>query len=304
MELPESLQNIIDIIQKVVSTTLFQVNDFQFTVGSIIKFVLIIFVIIILSKLFHRHILRRILSRFDIDKSIQYNMLRVSQYLLTVIAVIVALQSIGFNLTGLTVVFGMLSVGIGFGLQNITSNFISGLILLFERPINIGDRVTVGDIIGKVEAINMRATTIKSLNNISIIVPNSEFISNTVTNWSHGDSKIRVDIEVGVSYESDLDKVLNVLKAIADNHPEVLGQPESDVLFRSFGDSSWNMMLRVWIKNPEDYYKIISEVNCEIVRKFKENNIVVPYPQRDLHFVSNFPQLKKTDDNLPEKGEV
>ncbi|MFH2049128.1 MAG: mechanosensitive ion channel domain-containing protein, partial [bacterium] len=158
MKIPESLQDIIDVINKIVSTTLFQINDFHFTIGHIVKFVLIILVLIVLTKLFNRHILRRILRRFEIEDAVQYSMLRVSQYILTVIVVIIALQSIGFDLTGLTVVFGMLSVGIGFGLQNITSNFISGIILLFERPINIGDRVTVGDIIGRVDAINMRAT--------------------------------------------------------------------------------------------------------------------------------------------------
>ncbi|MFH2049490.1 MAG: mechanosensitive ion channel domain-containing protein, partial [bacterium] len=137
------------------------------------------------------------------------------------------------------------------------------------------------------------ATIIRSLNNISIIVPNSEFITKTVTNWSHGETKIRVDIEVSVSYDSDLDNVLKVLYFIAENNTIVLKNPKADVLFRSFGDSSWNMMLRVWIENPEDFYKIISEINCEIVRKFKENNIVIPYPQRDLHFISNFPGTDK-----------
>lgn len=296
MEVPDSLQNIIDIIREIVSTTLFQIKDYPVTIGSIIKFVVIIVVFIIISKFFNRHVLRRILSRFDIEKAVQYNMLRVSHYIISVIAVIVALESIGFDMTGLAVILGMLSVGIGFGLQNITSNFISGIILLFERPINVGDRVTVGDIIGRVAEINMRATTIKSLNNISIIVPNSDFISKTVTNWSHGDTKIRLDIEVGVSYDSDLDEVLKVLKTIADEHPKVLKQPKPSVLLRSFGDSSWDMMLRAWIENPEDYYLIISDINCEIVRKFRENDITIPYPQRDLHFISNF----QKDD---EKGE-
>ena len=135
-------------------------------------------------------------------------------WLTTLIIAIVAFQTIGINLSGLAVIFGLLSVGIGFGLQNVVSNFIAGLILLFERPISVGDRVTVGDTEGDVMEIKIRATIIRSLNNISIIVPNSEFISGRVINWSHGDAKVRLEIEVGVSYNSDLDLVLASLKEV------------------------------------------------------------------------------------------
>ena len=125
-----------------------------------------------------------------------------------------AFQFVGINLSGLAVIFGLLSVGIGFGLQNVTSNFIAGLILLFEQPIKIGDRIMVGDTEGDVLEINIRSTTIRSLNNVSIIVPNSEFVSSNVVNWSHGDPKIRLVVEVGVSYQSDLDTVLRSLQEV------------------------------------------------------------------------------------------
>jgi small-conductance mechanosensitive channel len=171
----------------------------------------------------------------------------------------------------------------------VTSNFIAGLILLFERPIKVGDRVTVGHTEGNVIAINMRSTTIRSLNNISIIVPNSEFVSSQVINWSHGDPKVRLVVDVGVSYNSDLDKVIRSLHEVAEESPNVLKHPEPDVLFSSFGDSSWNMKLRVWLENPENYYKILSDINCAIVRKFRENNIEIPFPQRDLHVRSPLP---------------
>ncbi|MBN1212237.1 MAG: mechanosensitive ion channel, partial [candidate division Zixibacteria bacterium] len=183
----------------------------------------------------------------------------------------------------------------------ITSNFISGLILLFERPIKVGDRVTVGDTEGDVLAINMRSTTIQTLDNIAIIVPNSEFISANVTNWSYGDPKIRLQLEVGVSYNSDLDAVLQSLKEVADEHPKVLREPKPDVLLRGFGDSSWNMILRVWIAHPKRYHTIRSELNCAIVRKFREKNIEIPFPQRDLHVRSPLPLPLRTE---PEKIDV
>ena len=202
-----------------------------------------------------------------------------------IIGIILSFQFIGINLSGLAVIFGLLSVGIGFGLQNVTSNFVAGVILLFERPIKIGDRVTVGGTEGDVTAINFRSTTIRSLNNITFIVPNSEFISKEVINWSHGDLKIRMDIEVGVSYNSDLDKVLTALKEIAEENENILKFPQSDVLFKSFGDSSWNMMLRVWIANPKVHHILRSEINCAIVRKFRGMGIEIPFPQRDLHLI-------------------
>lgn len=166
-------------------------------------FIIVITIFYMLSRLLQTLLRNKILAHFRIDQGTQFTMARISHYLVMVIGLIVAFQFIGIDLSGLAVIVGLLSVGIGFGLQNITSNFIAGIILLFERPIKIGDRVTVGRTEGDVVAINMRSTTIRSLNNIAIIVPNSEFISSQVINWSHGDPKVRLVVEVGVSYNSD-----------------------------------------------------------------------------------------------------
>jgi small-conductance mechanosensitive channel len=212
---------------------------------------------------------------------------------------VVAFQFIGLNLSGLAVIFGFLSVGIGFGLQNITSNFVSGIILLFERPIRIGDRVTVGDTEGDVVAINMRSTTIRSLRNITIIVPNSEFISSQVVNWSHGDPKVRLDVPVGVSYNSDLDTVINALYEVGKENVDIMDDPKPEVLFDEFGDSSWNLKLRAWLKNPYDYYRIRSSINSDIVRKFRHYGIEIPYPQRDLHVRSPLPVPFRASDEVP-----
>jgi small-conductance mechanosensitive channel len=268
---------------------LFEINRTPVTLSSIVMFVVVITIFYIFSRLFQNLLRNKILAHFRIDKGTQFTMSRVSHYLVMIIGLIVAFQFIGIDLSGLAVIVGLLSVGIGFGLQNITSNFIAGIILLFERPIKIGDRVTVGRTEGDVVAINMRSTTIQSLNNIAIIVPNSEFISSQVINWSHGDPKVRLVVQVGVSYNSDLDLVVRGLREVADESPHVLKTPEPDVLLSSFGDSSWNMELRVWLPDPYQYYFIRSEINCAIVRKFRQRGIEIPFPQRDLNIRSPLP---------------
>jgi small-conductance mechanosensitive channel len=138
-------------------------------------------------------------------------------------------------------------------------------------------------------AINMRSTTIRTLKNITIIVPNSEFIQSNVTNWSHGDPKVRLDIQVGVSYGSDLDTVIRCLEEVAEEHPAVLKQPKPAVVLTGFGDSAWNMALLSWLGTPEKYYAHRSEMYMAVVRKFRENNVEIPFPQRDLHLRSPLP---------------
>jgi len=276
-------------VQGFLDTRLFTIGTTEVTLSAIFVFLFIILVVVILSRLFARKFVERILIRLQIEEGTRYTFRRIIELTFILIGAIIAFQSIGINLSGLAVIFGLLSVGIGFGLQNITSNFVAGLILLFERPIKVGDRVTVGGVEGDVMDINIRSTTVRSLNNIDIIVPNSEFVSSQVVNWSHGDRKIRLDIEVGVSYQSDLDTVLPSLKEVALENPEILRDPEPDVLLREFGDSSWNMKLRVWIDNPKRHPVVRSDINCAIIRKFRENGVEIPFPQRDLHLRSPLP---------------
>jgi small-conductance mechanosensitive channel len=268
---------------------LFEINRTPVTLSSIVMFIVVITIFYILSRLLQNLLRNKVLAHLRVDKGTQFTMSRIGHYLVMIIGLIVAFQFIGIDLSGLAVIVGLLSVGIGFGLQNITSNFIAGIILLFERPIKIGDRVTIGRTEGDIVAINMRSTTVQSLNNIAIIVPNSEFISTQVINWSHGDPKVRLVVEVGVSYHSDLDLVVRALREVAHESPYVLKTPEPDVLLSSFGDSAWNMELRVWLPDPYQYYFIRSEINCATVRKFKQLGIEIPYPQRDLNIRSPLP---------------
>jgi small-conductance mechanosensitive channel len=289
MDVPSTPTDLWATIQAFIEYKLFEINQTPITLASILLFFVFLALFFIVSRILNRVLLRRLLTRFHIDEGIRYTIIRINHYVVMIVGTLLAFQFIGINLSGLAVILGFLSVGIGFGLQNITSNFVSGIILLFERPIRVGDRVTVGEVEGDVLAINMRATMIQSLTNISIIVPNSEFVSGRVVNWSHGDPKIRIDLEVGVSYSSDLDTVLDALQSVAAEHPKVLSVPKPDVLLTSFGDSSWNMMLRVWVGDPKGHYNVRSELNQAVVRKFREVGVEIPFPQRDLHVRSPLP---------------
>ncbi len=279
-----AFQEILGFIYKVMNFPLFPIGqNTKITAASILVFVLVLAAFSILAKIITRVILKKILAQTTLEEGVQFTFTRITNYLMLVIGAIVAFQFIGVDLSGIVVILGFLSVGIGFGLQNLTSNFISGIMLLFERHVQIGDRVTVAGTEGDVEEINIRSTTVRTLNNVSIIVPNSEFISANVINWSHGDIKVRLDIDVGVSYDSDLDTVLKALHEVADECKDVMKMPKSDVLLMSFGDSAWDMRLRIWIEDPKKYNEVRSDINCAIVRKFRANNIEIPFPQRDLH---------------------
>ncbi|MDR8391313.1 mechanosensitive ion channel [Aliifodinibius sp. S!AR15-10] len=289
--------DILEYINKILNFVLFRINETPVTVMSVFVFFLFITAFIILGVMVRKTLNRRILRRFKIDEGTSYTLSRISQYTIITIGALISFQFIGIDLSGLAVIFGLLSVGIGFGLQNVTSNFISGLIILFERPISIGDRVMVGDIEGDVIEINIRSTKIRTLNNISIIVPNSEFVSQDVINYSHGDPTFRVDIEVGVSYSSDLEIVLQCLHKVADENEHVQKKPEPQVHLTSFGDSAWNMQLRAWIADVKNHPRVRNELNQAIVHKFRENKVEIPFPQRDLHMRSSVElPIKPQDD--------
>ncbi len=286
---------VFNMVQQVLTYSIFSVNQTQVTVGSIFMLFLGMAIVFFVSKVLVKKILARILTKTNMDAGTQYTLTRITEYLVIVLGGIMVFQMIGIDLSGLIVIFGFMSVGIGFGLQNVTSNFISGLILLFERPISVGDRVVVGDTEGDVEEIRIRATVIKTTKNVSIIVPNSEFVSANVINWTHSDSKIRLDVNIGVSYDSDLDLVLRALEEVAEESPDVLNSPKPEALLLEFGDSSWDMQLRIWIENAKDHWQTRSNINCAIVRKFRKHNIEIPFPQQDLHVRSPLPVPLKSN---------
>ncbi len=289
-----SLSEVFEYISDFLQITLFKIQDTPVTFLSLIIFILFLIGFSVLASFIKRLLNTKILPRFIKDSGLRYTLSRMSQYSIIVIGVFVSFQFLGIDLTGLAVIFGFLSVGIGFGLQNITSNFISGLIVLFERPISVGDRVIVNNIEGDIEEINIRSTKVRSLDNISIIVPNSEFVSKDVVNYSHGDPSFRLSVDVGVAYGSDLELVISALNEVAEENENILKNPGYDVHLRSFGDSAWNMKLLVWIDDVKKKYSILNELNQGIVKKFRDYDIEIPFPQRDINFRN---ELKSDEKN-------
>ncbi len=203
------------------------------------------------------------------------------------VGLVIGLQSAGVDLSSLVVVGGAVSVGVGFGLQTVPNNFISGLILLVERPIKLGDRVEVGEINGDVVRIAARSTWVRTNDNVVIVVPNSEFVSNRITNWTANDRQVRSSVPVGVSYGSNPEEVRDVLIKVAQDHPDVLDQPDPEVRFVAFGDSSLDFELRVWTnKRVQTPKTLTSEGLFSILRPFRERGIEIPFPQRDVHLKS------------------
>ncbi|MEQ9308322.1 MAG: mechanosensitive ion channel [Balneolaceae bacterium] len=284
-----SISEIFIYLKDFLNVTLFEIQNTPVTFMSLIIFILFIIGFSFLASFIKRLLNRRVLPKFIKDSGLRYTLARMSQYVIVIMGLFISFQFLGIDLTGLAVIFGFLSVGIGFGLQNVTSNFISGLIVLFERPISVGDRVEVNDIEGDVQEINIRSTKVKTLDNISIIVPNSQFVSQNVVNYSHGDPTYRLSIDVGVAYGSDLEDVLKALNEVAEESSNVLKTPKHDVHLRNFGDSSWDMKLLVWIPDVKNKYIIQNELNQAIVRKFKAMGIEIPFPQRDINFRNSIP---------------
>ena len=245
--------------------------------------------LIALTGWIKRLIDKRWLRHMNMDRGARDAIVTLSGYIGFVLAVLIALNAAKINLAGLAIVGGALALGIGFGLQAIASNFVSGLILLFERPIKAGDFVTVGEVEGFVRRIRIRATDIETLDNQNVLVPNSELVSGRVTNWVLRNPQGRLRIRVGVAYGSDVELVRSLLEQIGREHEDVItdGQaPAPRALFMGFGDSSLDFELRVRVRRIEKRFSVISDINFEIDKAFREHGVTIPFPQRDLHLIS------------------
>ncbi|MBI9076527.1 MAG: mechanosensitive ion channel [Desulfatibacillum sp.] len=236
------------------------------------------------------------------EPGFQESLTTLAVYLIWAFGILFALSLLGVSGTSLAVVFGALGIGLGFGLQAIFNNFMSGLILLFERPIQVGDILEINGTWGEVRKINVRSTVVQTYDNASLIIPNSELISNQVTNWSFKDPKLRRNIYVGVAYGSNVALVRETLQEVADKHPKVYKRPRPDVLFTDFGDSALMFRLRFW--SHVDYFLLTeSELRMEIDRLFRERSINIPFPQRDLHF-KTVPSFKFQEEQAPSEKTV
>lgn len=287
-----SPREIIDWLKSTWNFELFHLGDSQFTTKAFILLVLSLFLLFYISSKIRNILVNRIFPRYDLDIGVSQSIATIVRYLLIVVGLIIIFQTTGIDLSALGLLVGALGVGIGFGLQNITNNFISGIIILFERPIKVGDRIEIDKLAGNIVKISARATTIITNDNIAVIVPNSDFINSRVINWSHNNRRIRLNFPVGVSYKEDPEKIRQLLMEVASENSGILRSPEPYVLFEEFGDSSLNFNLLVWTTEYIDRPKILkSELYYKIFRKFKEHNVEIPFPQRDIHLKSGFEKV-------------
>ena len=265
----------------------FSIGDLPITPVFLIKAFVFFFLLRLLSGMTRRFMAKRVLVRTSLNPGQQYAFAQITAYLVFLFGLLVGLQWAGVNMSNLVILGGAVGIGVGFGLQNIANNFVSGIILLMERPIQVGDRVEVGDTNGDVVKIAARSTWIRTNDNVVMIIPNSEFINNHVTNWTANDRQIRFAIPLGVSYSSDPEVVREVLEEVAGRHPDVLTLPPPEVLFTGFGDSSLDFELRVWTITRVQFPRILaSEIYFMVFKAFKEHGIEIPFPQRDLHVKS------------------
>jgi len=270
-----------------------EVGNLRFTPLSIVIGIVLFLILGFAAKLLKNFLRQRLFPRFGLSfgASAAVSSLVGYAFLLVGALVIMPVMIQGFNLDTLSVMLGAVSFGIGFGLRNVADNFFSGLIILVERPIKVGDRIKVEDTFGTVVEIRARSTTIRTNDNIDIIIPNSQIISEQVTNLSHNDLQVRYRIPVGVHYNSNVRLVEQALLEAAAVCPDVLKQPPPTVHFLSFGDSSLDFSLNVWTESLHDRPKVLaSAVNFAIWDAFNRHGISIPYPQRDL-YIKELPEV-------------
>ena len=273
-----------------VTSPLFRLNERGYSALDVLELPLVLAALWLavggLTRLVKVHILRSI----TMERGILEAVALLTRYTLTFLGAIVVLQVWGIDVSSLTFVASVLGVGIGFGLQHIANNFVSGLVVSIERPIQPGDFVKVGEWMGTVERIAPRNTEIRTLDNVSILVPNSRFLESEVINWTHGDPVSRLHVPVGVAYGSDIARVRAALLEAAHSHPDILTNPRPRVEFRSFGDSALHFDLLAWTRDPRIQFRLISDLNYRIEANLRRARIQIPFPQRDLHLRS--PELE------------
>jgi small-conductance mechanosensitive channel len=276
----------------VLSRPLFTVQDTEVSIWELTSAALVVVFSILISRIIREVLQEAGTLRRQYDAGQRYAISNVVYYVLVVAAVLWAVRLAGFSLGALAVFAGVAGIGLAFGLQDILKNFISGLILLVEQPIKVGDYIDVGgggpdSVRGIVTQISIRSTTVRTLGNVFVIVPNADFVTQQVLNLSHRDLKLRLDIDVGVSYASDVELVREILRKIGQDHPMTLNDPPPDARLMGFGDSSVDFRLLVWIADPTDRAQTTSELNFAVWHALQEHGIEIPFPQRDLHMRSD-----------------
>ena len=264
----------------------FRVGGVSISFADIFWAIAVFIVILAITRLIQRGLQKGPFAHSRLDIGVQNSLTTLLGYAGLVIALIAGVTALGFNLSNLALIAGALSVGIGFGLQSIVNNFVSGLILLFERPIKVGDWIITASGEGTVRKISVRSTEIETFDRSTIIVPNSELISSTVTNWTHRSKLGRIRLPIGVAYNSDPEKVRDILLKVADEHPMVVSYPEPFVVWMDFGASSLDFELRAYLRDISDGLTVRTQLRYAIFGAFKDAGIEIPFPQQDIYVKS------------------
>jgi small-conductance mechanosensitive channel len=264
------------------------VGILHISLASVLNFAITLLLTIWIAR-FVRFVLDvEVLPRFSLERGVSSAISTMAQWTILALGLLAAAGAAGLGARQLALVAGALGVGIGFGLQSIVNNFVSGLILIFEQPVKVGDKVEITSLglTGEVRRIGIRASVVREFNGAEVIVPNANLISSEVVNWTLSDQRRRIRTEIGVAYGSDPSRVIEILMGVATGHPEVLKYPEPQVLFLGFGDSSLNFRLMSWTGTFDNFLRIRSELNVATHDALRDAGITIPFPQRDLHIRS------------------
>ena len=281
---------------KSIFTSKISIGSARFSLDGVMIFFVVIYVSVIISNILRIVLEQDVLNRVSLSKGLPHTIAMMVKYTIITAGFFLAVNAAGIPIDKFTIVLGAMSVGIGFGLQNVFNNLVSGLILLFERPIQIGDTVQVGQLTGIVQSIGLRSSNIKTFEGAEVILPNGQLVSNEVINWTLSDQQRRIEIKVQVGYDSDPQLVYQLLNNILISHKEVIPEPAPAVFFHEFGESSLNFALLFWIGDYNEGRRIKSEILFQVFQILKDNKIEIPFPQRDLHIRTKIQDLSVQND--------
>jgi len=259
------------------------------SLGDLVAFGVVVWLTYLASQAVRAVLEEDVFARVTVRRGIAAAFSSLAHYSVLLVGFLLALGALGIDLTRITIIAGALGVGVGFGLQNVVNNFVSGLILLFERPIQVGDSVQLGTLVGEVKRIGIRSSTVRTYEGAEVIVPNGSLVSDQVTNWTLSDRMRRIDLDVGVGYGADPHQVVTLLAEVARANPEVLPDPAPVVLFLGFGDSALNFQVRAWTARFEEWVRTRSELGLAVHAALKEAGIEIPFPQREVRIVHEQP---------------
>lgn len=287
-------------LESIGSIELFVISDTSVTIARLLTSLTVFYFFVVGSSIMQEFLRTVVLPRTDADPGVINSILAVTRYVLIILAVVVSLGTLGFSLTTLAVIGGGLSIGVGIGLQQVISNFIAGILLLFEQSLRPGDIIELENEVGVVEKLNIRSTLVRTNDNVELVIPNETFLSSSLKTYTKSSRLVRIAIRVGVSYDSDAELVRNLLMNVAEQDEDVRDEPAPVVFFENFGESSLDFVLNVWVDDPIAKAAISSRLRFAIWESFAAHHIEIPFPQRDLHLRSGWPVTEST--SMPGNG--